>query len=280
MTLSEFFKRLAAPRSPTMIMGILNVTPDSFSDGGAYLDPEKAVAHALEMEAEGAHIIDIGGESTRPGAEPVSVEKELARVLPVIESLAGQSQVLISIDTYKAPVAERALEAGAHLVNDISGLRFDAQMAALVARSGVPVVIMHIKGTPRDMQHNPTYENLMQEMIAYFQERVEFSRSEGIKNEQIILDPGIGFGKRVGDNFVILHRLEELVGLGFPVLVGPSRKSFIGQTLDLPVHQRLEGTAAAVTAAILKGTRIVRVHDVQAMKRVAIISDHIRNGAH
>lgn len=279
MTLSEFFKRLAAPRSPTMIMGILNVTPDSFSDGGAYLDPEKAVAHALEMEAEGAHIIDIGGESTRPGAEPVSVEKELARVLPVIESLAGQSQVLISIDTYKAPVAERALEAGAHLVNDISGLRFDAQMAALVARSGVPVVIMHIKGTPRDMQHNPTYENLMQEMIAYFQERVEFSRSEGIKYEQIILDPGIGFGKRVGDNFVILHRLEELVGLGFPVLVGPSRKSFIGQTLDLPVHQRLEGTAAAVTAAILKGARIVRVHDVQAMKRVAIISDHIRNGA-
>jgi dihydropteroate synthase len=279
MTISEFYQHLSDPQQPTLIMGILNVTPDSFSDGGQYLDIDKAVARVLEMEAEGAEIIDIGGESTRPGAEPVSLQRELERVLPVIERLALHSHALLSIDTYKAEVAEQALAAGAHLVNDISGLRFDPQMAPLVARTQVPVVIMHIKGTPREMQVNPTYENFMQEMIAYFHERVEFCRSEGIKNDQIILDPGIGFGKRLKDNFELLRRLDEIVQLGFPVLVGPSRKSFIGKTLDLPVDQRLEGTAAAVTAAILKGARIIRVHDVREMKRVAVISDNIRAGS-
>jgi len=278
MTRSEFSRRLSDPHQPTLIMGILNVTPDSFSDGGQYLRVDKAISRALEMEREGAEIIDIGGESTRPGAEPVPLQEELNRVLPVIEGLAKRTRVLLSIDTYKAEVAEQALAAGAHLVNDISGMRFDPGMAPLVARTQVPVVIMHIKGTPREMQVNPTYENLMQEMIAYFHERVEFCRSEGIKNDQIILDPGIGFGKRLKDNFELLRRLDEIVQLGFPVLVGPSRKSFIGKTLDLPVDQRLEGTAAAVTAAILKGARIVRVHDVREMKRVAIISDHIREG--
>lgn len=278
MTLSEFYQRLSNPRQPTLIMGILNVTPDSFSDGGRYLKTEQAVARALELEDQGADIIDIGGESTRPGAEPVPLEEELKRVLPVIERLAQRSRALLSIDTYKAAVAERALAAGAQLVNDISGLQFDSQMTHLIARSGVPVVIMHIKGTPREMQVNPTYDNLMEEIIAYFQERVEFSRSEGITNAQIILDPGIGFGKRLKDNFELLYRLDEIIQLGFPVLVGPSRKSFIGQTLGLPVDQRLEGTAAAVTAAILKGARIVRVHDIREMKRVAIISDRIRRG--
>ena len=276
MSLSSNWKNIHIPHAPTLIMGILNVTTDSFSDGGLFFDRGIAINHALEMEAAGADIIDIGGESTRPGAEPVLLEDELNRVIPVIEAIRSASDVCVSIDTYKADVAEKAIKAGANIVNDISGLQFDASMADVVKNNNVPVVIMHIKGTPREMQKDPHYDDLMQEVVAYFQERVEFCRQHGIKKENIILDPGIGFGKRSQDNFELLRELKQIADLGYPVLSGPSRKSFIGLTLDLPVEERVEGTAAAVTASILNGAKIVRVHDVQEMKRVVTITDNIR----
>jgi len=276
MSLSSNWKNIHIPHAPTLIMGILNVTTDSFSDGGLFFDRGIAINHALEMEAAGADIIDIGGESTRPGAEPVLLEDELNRVIPVIEAIRSASDVCVSIDTYKADVAEKAIKAGANIVNDISGLQFDASMADVVKNNNVPVVIMHIKGTPREMQKDPHYDDLMQEVVAYFQERVEFCHQHGIKKENIILDPGIGFGKRSQDNFELLRELKQIADLGYPVLSGPSRKSFIGLTLDLPVEERVEGTAAAVTASILNGAKIVRVHDVQEMKRVVTIADNIR----
>ena len=276
MSLSSNWKNIHIPHAPTLIMGILNVTTDSFSDGGLFFDMGIAINHALEMEAAGADIIDIGGESTRPGAEPVLLEDELNRVIPVIEAIRSESDVCVSIDTYKADVAEKAITAGANIVNDISGLQFDESMANVVKNNNVPVVIMHIKGTPREMQKDPHYDDLMQEIVAYFQERVEFCRQRGIKKGNIILDPGIGFGKRSQDNFELLRELKQIADLGYPVLSGPSRKSFIGLTLDLPGDERVEGTAAAVTASILNGAKIVRVHDVQEMKRVVTIADNIR----
>ena len=276
MSLSSNWKNIHIPHAPTLIMGILNVTTDSFSDGGLFFDMGIAINHALEMEAAGADIIDIGGESTRPGAEPVLLEDELNRVIPVIEAVRSASDVCVSIDTYKADVAEKAITAGANIVNDISGLQFDESMANVVKNNNVPVVIMHIKGTPREMQKDPHYDDLMQEVVAYFQERVDFCRQRGIKKGNIILDPGIGFGKRSQDNFELLRELKQIADLGYPVLSGPSRKSFIGFTLDLPVDERVEGTAAAVTASILNGAKIVRVHDVQEMKRVVTIADNIR----
>ena len=276
MSLSSNWKNIHNPYAPTLIMGILNVTTDSFSDGALFFDRGIAINHALEMEAAGADIIDIGGESTRPGAEPVLLEDELNRVIPVIEAIRSESDVCVSIDTYKADVAEKAITAGANIVNDISGLQFDESMANVVKNNDVPVVIMHIKGTPREMQKDPHYDDLMQEVVAYFQERVEFCRQRGIKKGNIILDPGIGFGKRSQDNFELLRELKQIADLGYPVLSGPSRKSFIGFTLDLPVDERVEGTAAAVTASILNGAKIVRVHDVQEMKRVVTIADNIR----
>ena len=276
MSLSSNWKNIHIPHAPTLIMGILNVTTDSFSDGGLFFDRGIAINHALEMEAAGADIIDIGGESTRPGAKPVLLKDELNRVIPVIEAVRSASDVCVSIDTYKADVAEKAITAGANIVNDISGLQFDESMANVVKNNNVPVVIMHIKGTPREMQKDPHYDDLMQEVVAYFQERVEFCRQRGIKKGNIILDPGIGFGKRSQDNFELLRELKQIADLGYPVLSGPSRKSFIGLTLDLPVDERVEGTAAAVTASILNGAKIVRVHDVQEMKRVITIADNIR----
>ena len=260
----------------TLIMGILNVTPDSFSDGGMYYNATQAIEFALQMEEEGADIIDVGGESTRPGAKTVELQKECDRILPVIEGIRTKSDILISIDTYKSEVARQSIATGAGMVNDISGMTFDPNMVDIIKESGLPVVIMHIKGTPKNMQKNPYYEDLMQELTEYFEERKKFARAKGILDQQIILDPGIGFGKRLQDNFQLLRELKKIVDMGFPVLIGPSRKSFIGLTLDLPVDQRLEGTAAAVTTGILKGARIVRVHDVKAMKRVALITDAIR----
>ena len=276
MSLPSNWKNIHTSNTSTLIMGILNVTTDSFSDGGQFIDRDIAVNHALEMEKSGADIIDIGGESTRPGAEPVTMEEELDRVISIIEGIRSNSNVCISIDTYKADVADKALSAGADMVNDISGLQFDERMVNVVRAANVPVIIMHIKGTPRNMQQDPHYENLMEEIVAYFQERVKFCHEHGIKNENIILDPGIGFGKRLQDNFELLRELKQISDLGFPVLSGPSRKSFIGLTLDLPVDERVEGTAAAVTASILNNANIVRVHDVKEMKRVAIITDTIR----
>ena len=260
----------------TLIMGILNVTPDSFSDGGMYYDVTQAIEFALQMAEEGADIIDVGGESTRPGAKTVELQKECDRILPVIEGIRTKSDILISIDTYKSEVARQSIATGAGMVNDISGMTFDPNMVDIIKESGLPVVIMHIKGTPKNMQKNPYYDDLMQELTEYFEERKKFARAKGILDQQIIFDPGIGFGKRPQDNFQLLRELKKIVDMGFPVLIGPSKKSFIGLTLDLPVDQLLEGTAAAVTTGILKGARIVRVHDVKEMKRVALITDAIR----
>jgi len=262
----------------TTVMGILNVTPDSFSDGGLYFDKDRAVEQALRMVEEGAHIIDVGGMSTRPGSEPVEVEEEIRRTAPVIEAIAHRAGVPVSIDTYRSEVARRALEAGASIVNDISGLRFDADMAAVAAEAGAPVIVMHIKGTPRDMQANPEYEALVPEILDYLRESMRIAESAGIG--QVIVDPGIGFGKTFDQNLEIINSLEEFVRLGRPVLVGASRKAFIGEILDgAPQTDRLEGTSAVVTASILKGAHIVRVHDVGHMSRVARTADAIRAGS-
>jgi len=276
MNAPRFNQWIREENPATLIMGILNVTPDSFSDGGMYYNATQAVEFALQMEEEGADIIDVGGESTRPGAKTVELQKECDRILPVIEGIRTKSDILISIDTYKSEVARKSIATGAGMVNDISGMTFDPNMVDVIKDSGLPVVIMHIKGTPENMQKNPYYEDLMQELTEYFEERKKFARAKGILDQQIILDPGIGFGKRLQDNFQLLRELKKIVDIGFPVLIGPSKKSFIGLTLDLPVDQRLEGTAAAVTTGILKGARIVRVHDVKEMKRVALITDSIR----
>ncbi len=262
----------------TLVMGILNVTPDSFSDGGLYTDPGRAVEHALEMVEAGADIIDVGGESTRPGAEPVPAEEERRRVVPVIRALRRQSDVLISVDSYKAEVARAAVEAGADIVNDISGLGFDEEMPQLLATSGVGLVLMHIKGTPRTMQRNPVYRDVIGEISGYFAERLAKAEEAGISREQVVLDPGIGFGKQLVHNLEILRRLKEFCRLGRPLLVGPSRKSFIGAILDLPPGQRLEGTAAAVALSIAGGADVVRVHDVREMVRVARVADAVVRG--
>ncbi len=259
----------------TLVMGVLNVTPDSFSDGGQYYEPEQAVQRALELDEQGADIIDIGGESTRPGAEPVPLEEELRRVIPVLEKISGRVRALLSIDTYKSQVAVEALRAGAHIVNDISGLGFDPAMPGLVARWGAGVVIMHIKGTPRTMQQNPHYDDVVAEISDYFRERIGVAKRSGIDEEQIAIDPGIGFGKRLEDNFEILRRLSEFRRFGRPILIGPSRKSFIGKTLNLPPQERLEGTAAAVAVGIAHGADVVRVHEVVQMLRVVRIADRI-----
>ena len=260
----------------TLMMGILNVTPDSFSNGGHFFIPEKAIEHAFQMANEGADIIDVGGESSRPGADPVSREEEELRVLPVIKELTSQLNIPISIDTRRSLIARKALERGVQIVNDISGLRDDPDMADVISQFDAFVVIMHMKGTPKNMQQNPTYENLMEELIEFFRDRVTYALKSGIQNNRIILDPGIGFGKRLSDNFIILNALERIVEMGYPVLVGPSRKSFIGLTLNLPPNERLEGTAASVTASVLHGAKIVRVHDVKEMKRVITIADAIQ----
>ena len=261
----------------TYIMGILNITPDSFSDGGLYYTKNKAVDHALKMHDEGADIIDIGGESTRPGAEAVSLEEEMKRVVPVIEELAKRLTIPLSIDTYKSRIAHAALSAGASLVNDISGLKFDPEMSAVVASHKVPIAIMHIKGTPKNMQKNPSYTALIPEILDYLRRGLECARSAGIDEDNIIIDPGIGFGKTVEHNLEIIRRLNEFSGFEKPILIGPSRKSFIGKILnDLPVTERLEGTAAAAAIGIFNGANIIRVHDITAMVRVAQVADKIK----
>ena len=276
MDTTDFQRRLANNNTPTLVMGILNVTPDSFSDGGHFLDTKIAVNHALRMADQGADIIDIGGESTRPGSNPVSINNELARVIPVIKGIRDESTIPISIDTYKSLVARKALEAGANIINDISGLNFDPEMINIVGEHKAPIVIMHIKGTPENMQVNPQYDDLIQEINDYFQKQINFCRNNGIPKSKIILDPGLGFGKKLNDNFILIKELKRFGELGYPILIGPSRKSFIGSTLDLPVEQRIEGTAAAIAIGIMNGARIIRVHDVLEMKRVQVISDQIR----
>lgn len=250
----------------TLIMGILNVTPDSFSDGGRYLAVEAAVAHAKKMVEEGADMIDVGGESTRPGFQPVSAEEELARVLPVIERLSKEISVPISIDTYKAEVARRAVAAGADIVNDIWGFKKDPDMAATVARLQCPAVLMHNRS-------EPVYRDFVREVKEDLLECVNLARAAGIADDRLVLDPGIGFGKTYAHNVELMGRLSDIVRLGFPVLLGTSRKSMIRLTLDLPVDDVVEGTAATVSFGIAQGCQIVRVHDVKEMKRVAVMTD-------
>ena len=271
-----FHWRELNPDGRVLIMGILNVTPDSFSDGGRFLSPDAAVERALAMEKEGADIIDVGGESARPGADPVPVEEELRRVLPVLERLRGKLRIPISIDTTKAEVAEAALRAGASIVNDISALRFDPAMAPLVAKFGAGLVLMHMLGTPKTMQQAPYYEDVVTEVRDFLAERAQYAQSQGIPREAIAVDPGIGFGKTVEHNLELLRRLPELVELGFPVLVGPSRKSFIGAILGLGVEERLEGTLAACAVAVVRGADILRVHDVKEVRRAADLALHLR----
>lgn len=261
-------------------MGVLNVTPDSFSDGGAYFTPEKAIAQALQLEADGADIIDIGGESTRPGARPVSCEEEARRVLPVIEQLAKQISRPISIDTRKAQIAKQAIEAGASMINDVGGLNSDSKIisvAAVAKKAGI--IFMHAKGTPQTMQKNPRYRHLLGEIRAFFLERIHAAENARISINRIAVDPGIGFGKTLGHNLSIIHQLKSFEDLGVPLMLGPSRKSFIGRILDLPASERLEGTAAAVAIAVFQGARVLRVHDVKEIKRVVLISEAIRRQA-
>jgi len=259
-------------------MGILNVTPDSFSDGGLYFDLDRALERAYSMVEAGADIIDVGGESTRPGSDPVPLEEELRRVLPVVERLVRELKVPISVDTYKAEVARQALERGATLINDITGLRGDPRMPEVVARFGCPVVVMHIKGTPKNMQENPTYEDVVAEVKEYLLEGIRLAEEAGLSREKIIIDPGIGFGKTVEHNLEILRRLKEFKALGQPLLVGTSRKSFIGKILNLPVNERLLGTVATVALSIAGGADIVRVHDVGEMKQVVQMADAVVRG--
>ena len=259
----------------TYIMGVLNVTPDSFSDGGQHFELNKAVDWGMKIADDGVDIIDIGGESTRPGSDPVCAEEELARVMPVIEALSKDCDVPLSIDTCKSNVAKQAVTAGCKVVNDISGLTFDSLMAETVAHSGAAVIVGHIRGNPKTMQEKPHYQDVMSEITNELRAQVQLAESEGVSPSRIAVDPGIGFGKRLEDNLTIIRRLGELKSLGKPIVVGPSRKSFIGEVLDLPLGERLEGTASAVAIAIAKGAHIVRVHDVKEIKRVCLLADAI-----
>ena len=266
------------PKRETLVMGIVNVTPDSFSDGGKFFSPEVAISHASKLITQGADIIDIGGESTRPGAKLVSESEELKRVIPVIEKIRTDNpRILISIDTTKASVAKYAVEAGADIINDVSGLSFDNNMAGIVKSLNVPIVIMHMKGNPQNMQLNPEYKDIVNEILDFFKMKIKIAIQSGINRSMIILDPGIGFGKTVDHNFELLSRLNEFNVLELPIMIGPSRKSFIGITLDLPPEDRVEGTAAAVSAGVMNGASIVRVHDVKSMKRVVRIIEKVRN---
>lgn len=256
----------------TYIMGIVNVTPDSFSDGGRFSDCDAALAHARRLVAEGADIIDVGAESTRPGAEPVPTAVELQRLLPVVEALVSELQVPISIDTHKAAVADRALAAGAHMLNDVWGLQRDAELAAVAAAYKAPVVVMH-------NQQGTAYRSLMGDIVAFLHRSIDLAVAAGLPADMVIVDPGIGFGKTWEQNLQVLARLSDLQVLGRPILLGTSRKSFIGKVLDLPVDDRLEGTAATVALGILGGADIVRVHDVAAMVRVARMTDAVVRGA-
>ena len=256
-------------------MGVLNVTPDSFSDGGRYLDVGRAIVYARKMVEDGADIIDIGGESSRPGALPVSTDEELARVLPVIEGLANEMAALVSIDTYKSAVAHGALRVGAHIVNDITALG-DAEMAEVIAEMDAGLVLMHMKGTPRTMHRSPVYQDLIPEILTFLRQRIDQAQAEGVRPDRIMIDPGIGFGKTAEHNLEILRHLDEFRSLGKPILIGTSRKSFIGKILNLSnPDDRLEGTAATVAWAIAHGADVVRVHDVKAMSQVARMIDAI-----
>jgi len=256
-------------------MGVVNVTPDSFYDGGLYFEPARAIEQALKLIADGADIIDVGGESSRPGAAPVSAKDEKKRILPVIEVVRERKDILISVDTTKAEVAAAALAEGAHIINDISAGRFDPRMLPVAARSGAGLILMHMKGTPRTMQIAPHYDDVLGEVKAFLAERLEAAEACGVRRESVLLDPGIGFGKELEHNLVLLNNLEALAGLGRPLLVGISRKSFIGKLLKLEAPDRLEGTIAAAVVSVLHGASLLRVHDLRAVKRAVAVAEAI-----
>jgi dihydropteroate synthase len=266
----------------TLVMGVLNVTPDSFSDGGRFLDASNAIEHALVMERAGADLLDIGGESTRPGSSPTPASEELARILPVLEGLRGVLKIPISVDTQKFEVAEAALDTRAEIINDISGLKSDPRLAELAARRRVPLLLMHMRGEPRTMQKVSFARDVMKDVAQGLRESVAIARKADVPKSQIILDPGIGFGKSFAQNYELLEKLPQLAKLGYPLLVGTSRKGFLGATLKLdgkpaPPEERIWGTAATVTASILAGAHIVRVHDVPEMVQVARVADCLAN---
>jgi len=268
-------------QSNPLVMGVLNVTPDSFSDGGTFVTVEQAVDHARQMQAEGADIIDIGAESSRPGAHPIDEREELRRLIPVVEAVRAAVSLPISVDTTKAAVARSAIQAGVAIVNDISALQGDSSMAQLVAETGVGVVLMHMQGTPQTMQQSPRYGNVVEEVMAFLQQRAQVAIACGVRSSQIVLDPGFGFGKLQEHNLRMLAEFEAFTTLGYPVLAGVSRKQFIGNVIRRPVHEREFGNAGAVAVAVLKGAHIIRVHDVRAMKDtatvVSAISRHARS---
>jgi len=268
---------LLSKKKRSLIMGILNVTPDSFSDGGDYYEKNLAVEHALKMVNQGADIIDIGGESTRPFSEPVSFDEEISRVIPVIKGIRENSDVCISIDTTKSKVALAALESGASFINDISAMETDPAMVNVALKFDCPLVLMHMKGKPKNMQDNPLYNSLIKDIKNYLFERVDFAISKGIDRKKIIIDPGIGFGKTVENNFELINNLEQFVEMKLPVLLGASRKSFIGVTLDLPEKERMEGSIAANIIGLQKGAKIFRVHDVVETNRAMVIANKIFN---
>ena len=269
-------RRIPTDDTP-MLMGVLNVTPDSFSDGGRYLEPSAAVAHALAMVEQGANLIDIGAESSRPGASPVDEQEELHRLIPVVKAVSRETTVPVSVDTMKATVARRALEAGASIVNDISALRWDPGMAQVVAEARAGLVLMHMQGWPATMQRAPHYNDVVEDIRTFLSERLQAAIEAGVEREQILLDPGLGFGKTLEHNLILLKRLDAFLTLGRPILVGASRKAFIGSVVNRPVDERLMGTAAAIVVAILHGAHIVRVHDVGAMRDVVKMVQAIRH---
>jgi dihydropteroate synthase len=261
-------------------MGVLNVTPDSFSDGGKFFDAQTAIDAALAMEAAGADLLDIGGESTRPGSDGTSADEELARVLPVLRALAGRLKIPISIDTRKAAVAEAAIADGAEIVNDVTGLRADPDIAGVAKRHRVPLILMHLRGEPRTMQKQPFARNAVRDVLGGLKRSIAIARRAGVPKSQIIVDPGIGFGKSFQQNYELIARLPEIARLGFPILIGTSRKAFLGKTLDgKGPEERIWGTAATVAASILAGAHILRVHDVAEMVQVARVSDQVLEAA-
>ena len=264
-------------RSRVLVMGVVNVTPDSFHDGGRFLRHKDAIERGLRMANEGADIVDIGGESTRPGSRPISVQEEMVRVLPVVEGIRRQSPVNISVDTTKADVAEEAITLGAGIINDVSALRYDERMSEIAARAGTFVVLMHMQGNPETMQHTPFYTDVIEEIRTFLVERIRSAVEAGIDAERIFIDPGIGFGKTLDHNLTILTNLGRVAELGLPVVVGLSRKSFLGTILEAPSDERIEGTIVANTAAILNGASIIRVHDVKEGRRTADVAARLRN---
>lgn len=260
------------------VMGVVNVTPDSFSDGGRFLDPDRAVAHGRALVAEGADVLDVGGESTRPGADPVDAAAERARAEPVIRALAAAVAVPLSIDTAKASVAAAACAAGATIINDVTAGTGDPALLDVAADTGAALVLMHMQGTPRTMQRAPRYDDVVDDVRAFLEARAEAARHAGVRDAQLVVDPGLGFGKTLAHNLALCRRLPELAALGRPVLLGPSRKSFLGTLLDRPVGERLEGTLAACVAGVLAGAAMVRVHDVAPVVRAVRVAAAIRDG--